>query len=467
MADKFCDPTLASGLNDGTSVANAWQDLDAIMTGTLPGGAINAGDVIHIRSDDGSGNDNAVNVTGTMVSRGTIDQPIEWRVDDGTYWSNPAVFTIQINSGTNLTTNTFNILNGQDKTRARIRQTETFGNRSGFIRINNGWLSIKNMSIDCTPVSGTRSITFDRSGGEAGVQELLFEGCTLGPFSTGTGNPLFDSGGARSYDLPVTLRNCVIDLNSIAYTNVFQTMNSEAFQDAILHSCEFVNVVQGANLCSDGRIAMRNTKVGLLNLSPDIGASSSIRGQRVIAGDIGCVFGDFSYSTYSGTIDWRAGQNYPVLNAILPGTANTGWSWRVFPNITVDGFSVNQPFILTPTQKFYTSATSTRTLGVEILLNTSFGTPTDAQIWVDFYYVDSSGNARIETTKGTGTNLATSTAGWDTTVYGANSYSKFKMELTTAQSIQSESLIEAVVHMGVRGTASTDFMFFDPEITIV
>ena len=97
MADKYLDTTLASGLNDGTSIANAWQDMREVMTNTQAAGTYAAGDVINVRSHDGT-TDITEDLGATTLAQAEIGSeqlPVTWLIDDGTVWPQGGIFTMQ------------------------------------------------------------------------------------------------------------------------------------------------------------------------------------------------------------------------------------------------------------------------------------------------------------------------------------------------------------------------------------
>lgn len=469
MADKFCDPTLTTGANDGSSLANAWQDLETIMMGTLPGGTIDPGDVIHIRSDDGAGGDNTINFQGTMNDVGTVDAPVTWRVDDGTYWPNPATLINEL-AGSAITNSTrFNVLDGQN--RLVITHTDTSGNRLGFIRVNSSsglnFLDFRNLTINAVNTTSRRTIFIGRQSTVGDdVSRFRFENVTFGPFGTNVTGVFSGTESTRGLALPTEFIGCTFDLNNVAHNPFFALQSVSSVGRIRLENCEFINTSVSARLCDSGIVESVRTKFGTMPVSGNIPSDSGQFQHRLVAVDVECVPNDFTFESYTGVVDWRSGANYPVLNAILPDSANTGWSWRVFPNINLTTINDEFPFALPETTKFWNGAAATLDVTAEILLNNSFGTPNDNEIWFEINYVDSGGTARKETSFGSGAALTASLATWSATVYGANTYNRFNMTIRTAHTVSANSRIDARIYMGLNGTLNSDFMFFDPEFSL-
>jgi hypothetical protein len=172
---------------------------------------------------------------------------------------------------------------------------------------------------------------------------------------------------------------------------------------------------------------------------------------------------DFKYSDITITYDWSEGQNYPVLSAILPDSANTPWSVRVMPKYTAKGM----PGRVNKLGKIYTAVPSVRTLTAELLINDSYGVPTKEEWWMEGFYVQESNGERIFfTTYGTG-NIETSTASWSSTVYGSATYNKFKLSFLTPTAIKQHTEIMYVIKSAKAPISIlTDFYFLDPELEI-
>ncbi len=479
MAIKYVD-TSATYNGDGSSKdpaagagqPGAWNDLKAVLANTGSAYAIANGDTVYIRSDDGA-NPITISVTSTitMATRGTRELPITWVVDDGTIWPNGGELKLSFNSTSAFTFKDYNhfLCNGRKLRLYFDNPNATFtlctlaaGIYDGLIwETKNAYVAWNQIGLNNTTMSWTkcRNCLFDISSNGGGATSYgifssagssvhyLFDNCD------------FDIGGAPSgvllFSSPVTsnqwfFRGCRV-LNSTETTRfVWVDPTVLAGYGAVKVSLEDCNL---------GYSALAHWAAG----SPS--TANQLDNFEIVSVNTNNSLYQFRKETLLGIIDWTPGQNYPVLNSILPEGSNTPWSIRVSQPLKLS--SPSAPFTLSTMKKFYNLAPASKTITVEMLACDTFGTPTKDKWWIDVYYVDNStGLIKCETTKALSGNLVASTAGWSATTYGARSYNKFKLEITTAASIKQYSDITVIFRSAFTFPNVNDYYFIDPDFGV-
>ncbi len=168
---------------------------------------------------------------------------------------------------------------------------------------------------------------------------------------------------------------------------------------------------------------------------------------------------DFYRLLGNGSVDYIYGDNYPYLNAILPDGNETGWSFRVSGG---SACKIPLPLPLPIIQKFYTQASAQKYLTIEFLVNSAFATPELGHLRACFSYINESGEHKSCSVF----QAQSSSAVWSATIYGAQTYTKYKLVAQTPDAIKQNSMITAQVLVGYPPTNVGDFMFVDPDIGI-
>ena len=175
-------------------------------------------------------------------------------------------------------------------------------------------------------------------------------------------------------------------------------------------------------------------------------------------------FGSVSMDGY-GVLDTRDAGFYPKLNATLPDSASTAWSYMLAPGTTCSTamqktLDIAKPFLAT-------AATATVTLN--LLVSTSFTAASKANVWAVFSYVDdTTGDTVVMSTQDhAGGALDSTTASWSATTYGAVSFDKRKLSITTPSTIKQDSIVRATLYWGTpMMTSGADIAIIDPDIQI-
>jgi hypothetical protein len=171
-----------------------------------------------------------------------------------------------------------------------------------------------------------------------------------------------------------------------------------------------------------------------------------------------------------GLISSRADNSPPTLNAVLPDSANTPWSYLVYPKGITSQYNLNSGNYPTlPISKVYTSAAAQKKVTLEFLLSTTVANANKKTVWMDVVYIDNSdGLPRCLTTQiFTGTDaLDTSSANWSATTWGAKSFNKRKLEVTTPGSIKQDTAVHVLFHYGVAAPNASDIAFVCPDLQL-
>lgn len=158
--------------------------------------------------------------------------------------------------------------------------------------------------------------------------------------------------------------------------------------------------------------------------------------------------------------EWRAGQNFPTLNSLLPG--GQPWSAKVMlRNVSVWG--VPQKVLKLP--GYYRDTTATKAVTLEFLAQQAFSR---SQLGLLLAYIDNNDVVRYQSTMlSQGQHLATpvscdtSAAAW--TLNGQTGYTAYKLALTTAFPIkQGTEFVAWVLFTGPLAADQT--IYFDAEV---
>lgn len=164
--------------------------------------------------------------------------------------------------------------------------------------------------------------------------------------------------------------------------------------------------------------------------------------------------------------EWRDGQNFATLGALLP-RSNTPWSIKVLlRNVGVNIYRQRIARLL----GVHLDSTATRTISVKFLAQRLFNV---SELGLFVSYLDENSIVRFETTltsiveniEGTAANVETSPSdSW--TLNGQSGYVAYKLPLTTTYPVKTNS--DFNVHVLWTGALVTDqTLFINPEICIV
>ena len=467
MADKYVDIS-ATYNGDGTlstpaasdGAAGAWNDLLAVCALTPLYGSVADGDLIHIRSHDGT-NDLGITLATALTFNGSTvsTSVITYLFDDGTVWSTGGLFLFTC-GGQTVVVDSYALVSGKNRN-VKFHFTATSDNNSQM-RVNS--YGVANDFIYYTDNSSTyrKVFTVGNTSSYPGV-------ASNGYFDLGA----YDGSGALlgttvSYSKAIYI-NPVINVDRLPNSTgiyIFGSHIPSAYGlDVNVLGGKIENSKELHRLWSSpGTDGQRNTFTcvgfdpGIMNTEDAI---QLVRGVVASVSHMGPNFADFFYRDEIGDVRFISGKNYPTLNAVLPDGSDTPWSYRVFPS----GASQGRPLVLPYLVKWYNLAAATKTITIEMLLSEGFVAPTKYDVHASITYIDTSGELQTISTLDAGL-LVTSTAGWTTDYYGAKNYNKYKIAVTTPTAIKQNSYIKVQILFGLRAATTTDFMFVDPEVPL-
>jgi len=457
MADKYIDTSLSTGLNDGTSLANAWRSLIDVFKNTMTFGSIIAGDNIYVRTHDGSVNcTEALTVSITMATPTSAVSPTTFIFDDGTIWPDDGVFVLDTTVSAYQLTFLDYINFGGDGENHRFEVYSSSASSSGI-----GLCKFKTNAIDglCInapsfvgyalfDVSATTLINFKVIIRYVRVNyDLMTQGADV---STKMVNPQFvfldpppgaysvfrQGGDGSTYEvIGGGISGNVSDIYTfLVYAAAYDSANSK-----------FIDFQTG-NIAGTFKI---------------LGNPSQVEGSKTVLIGSGSPFNYHEESL--SKVEFKQGENYPYLNSILPNAASEGWSYKVSPWSASKGFQYSLPPII----KAFNQTAGIKTLTLEFLLSTAFTNVSTDSLSASFFYIDdATGEQKTISTFKVGGLLDTSTATWSNTAYGAKFYNKYKIEVITPTSIRQGTKVTVRALSGIAEVGVDDFWFMDPDVTI-
>lgn len=467
MADKYIIHG-ATFNGDGTSSAaaasnggvGAWNNIN-VLEGTAPAfGTLAAGDVVYIRSKDAAGADITRTLTAS-VSMGsaaaTAASFITWVLDDGATWPG-------------------------------IDGTFTYTTASNFVSTilaNNRIVAKRRGAIAFVNTSAAPA---------AGWQLVSVSGELIGPrldrsAQTGTGEAIIATLNDNSLiERPIVKQGRLGSTPTTSTRGLFNYISGTKRAEVVDPDIELMS---GAGA---GVAVFRSTSTRRINvIGGRIYGAGATSGQAVFSGDgsfrsIGLQFPrqmDVVTPTQIGGIneveaiacdevlgghigrDWgfatsRTDANPPTRQAWLPDSANTPWSWRVYPK----NASNTAPMHLVMS-KMFTGAAAAKTITLDLLIADSM-TSDKSSLWITVEYTDdATGEPRhLSTRDWSAPPLDASTATWSATVWGAVTFNRRKLAAVTPGPIRQDSLITVTLWGTVAGGSTDDIYFVDPDFGV-
>ena len=141
-----------------------------------------------------------------------------------------------------------------------------------------------------------------------------------------------------------------------------------------------------------------------------------------------------------GSVDSRLDGYYPSLNAFLPDSNNTPWSWKLYPLAASNAlvFSV-------PIAKEFTEFADAKTITANLLLADTITAANKSTMWLSVTYIDNTTGlpVTISTETLNADALDSSTANWSATTYGTINLVKRQLSITTPTAIKQNTMIIA------------------------
>ena len=465
MANKYIIEGAAFNGN-GTSSAEAtvaggvgaWNTITYFEGATPAYGSIAAGDTVYIRSKTAAGADITRTLTAALTvgsANATVADHVRWVLDGGTVW--PGVSGSLTFTGTsfNSTLRAYNSLYAEIRG-AWVYRPTSLSATAGFIFLQDA-CEVKHLLFDGSLQTSNGTYVQGSSG------RCRLVSCD---FITNRRQAGFGAILGSDY-VSLTVEDPAIEVLSVQPNQIFKPGNLGGSIEV------FGGRIYGAGATSGTSVAIiTGSTAGIRFIGTDIPKEMDIvlggtsYGNNGILeaigldGGVGAVFSDWR----TGTIDSRSDGFYPTLNAFLPTTTQTPWSWKVWPNKTTR----NIPFKVTST-KLYTGDAGVKTLTCNFLVADSILGADTESTWLEVQYIDDATGLRkrIDTRSIDGLPLEVSTASWSATTYGAVNLLKRQIQVTTPTAVKKDTLVIATLRSFVTAVSANDLMFVCPDVVMV
>ena len=463
MADRFIihgatyngDGTTSAEAASG-GAAGAWNSL-IYAEGTAPpaGSTLPAGTVVYIRSKDAAGADISRSFAVAKSigsSAATTTSNITWVVDDGTVWSGVSgTITYKTTAAVAFTIVAYNALIASNYNLIFAIDVAGAYNNYTFVSFLDG-TTTKDVKIDMSACTSN-----------GGPVLLYLAGAHYRPWfrSTKRYRELLEIQAFSN----IVFFDPNIELLDSGVINYVFSLHAAYSSSLIIYggALSGVGVTTGSTLIRAGNTGGQFASFGFK--FPQNIKFSKLNEVKTYASAIGAD-GSFGamYADEACMYDSRNDGYYPVVDAVLPDSNDTKWSYKFYPCSTKQS---NPARIVMG--KLFTQADSTRTLTVRFLWANSIAfSPTKDIVFIIVSYKNPSGATVSETTKTkTADAVATSTAPWSYTTYFGNPFTKYECSLTTTQSVMQDTEI-VVSFVVIRSTGGeSDVIFVDPDVGLV
>lgn len=410
------------------------------------GYTVSDGDTVYIKTT----NESSANFTITISAaqtwfKGSATVGVTWIFDDGTVWSGAGgTITFSLTTASfNITANPNNHLIGKN---SNVVFDNQYNTNSGLIL----------------------------TGGIGLCEGVL---CKL---EQSTRNPSFSWIGGTVKNLKI--RSAARYVNAISLPANYETIHFVNLEIEVIQSggSALINsmIRNGLMVFLGGRVygTYANNATTLFSLGSTEGGKVFLDGftypkempNSFGSTSIASIYGNFIDGKLAGyyenryiAFDSRNDGYYPTLNATLPDSAQTPWSYKVTRSSYLSKIRPQQLAI----NKLWTQAAAQKVITLELLSNDSDTTPTSDVVWLDVVYTNSSTGLLVCQTTRTedATTLSTSTASWSATTYGAYSFTKRKISLTTTASIKQDTVVQILVWFAIPQTDIARVSFLDPD----
>jgi hypothetical protein len=471
----FCGDGTASNEAASAGAPGAWNDIAIFFntnstTSTAPAyGSLNAGDTVYIRSKTSGGADITLTLTVNSYlgkSGLTDDSPsgvVTWILDNGAVWSGiNGLLTISLATYIATVRTANNII---ASTAGRISVVCASNSNGVAIYLNaaniiDGWLIDVSNTTSGYGRTSIYAINGGLGNGYTGFSEVNNCTISIGQYSTFFGatqgqlvlnNPTLianASSGTYGQQAAVSLAGSSSGgvnflVNGGSLTGNLVTTGFTLF----IMSTSYVGYAETFGFSYPKTINLSSSTARHIGTISTFGADSSLGSERW---------------DRSGFISSRSDNNPPTLNATLPTSGSTPWSWRAYPSTA----SPSAPLKI-HTSKVYQSAAAIKTITQEFLVANTMS-PTDATVWMEVTYVDdATGFPKTVSSRNTLASpapLAISTATWlPSATWGSITFNKNKVSVTTPTAIKQDTTVVVTLNIGVKSASSLDILFVDPD----
>ena len=459
-------------------------------------GALDAGDVVKVRSGKTITLVTNTNVTVAPAAMGSATAPVRFDIDDGTTWpadgSTPVLTIAQvISSNTSITFSPASTFSAATTCFAHFnaKKYPSVGRSLVFTQSGTG-SSLQTMyvvvggaviyeNIDLLAATGSTSGgRFTCTQGATSQVGTVVKGCrVVWQTQSASGFGYVYHGGTNS---PVRAQFINCEFNQVspasAQTPVLSLPSGGSSYRLEFIGCVFTGFVAGSRLITLGANPAGNTTsftdcdFGNITIRDAISTYNS--GSHTFDGNYyssklvtATCKRDFFIDTRAGFAEWNYMRGFPTAGArLLDGT--TPWSIYASPTNQAAQISKICPFELPRIQKMNTLATATRTVTVQFALESTL-TWTTADISVLVGYIDSTGaQVYVDSFTTTGAALTTSSATWSTSSFGSGQTFDPKEFAVSCPDMATDTEVTCLVRMHTYVANNTLGLFLNPELVI-
>ena len=457
MADKFIIEGAAFN-GDGTSSAEAtvaggvgaWNTITYFEGATPAYGSIAAGDTVYIRSKTAAGADiTRVQAAGINLgsASATAQLFITWILDNGVVWPGVDGSLVYQNTTYVLHVRSYNIVRALRK--GAISQLHT---------ANDAW-NVTLFSIGGAAEADGFSLDWSSINGGHGGQMVMGNLSICKNLTIKAGfyyQRLILCGNYES----VRIINPSIELTKAAETEPVFTGGQYGSSIEVVGGRIFG--VGASEACSVFGMSppFTGTLIGtsVPAIMPLTNALPTQPGFWVSAIGIDGGVGSAKVASW-GSMSSRDDGNFPTLNAYLPNSTLTPWSWKIYPSNANAGDPANTKSVL-----MFSEDAKTVEVTVEALISTEFSNLSSSLFWIDVIYTDdTSGLPVCVSSRGTSEALAVSSAPWSFSSYGPISLLKRKLSVTTPTAVKKDSVLIVSTYCAAKSPNINGVLFVCPE----
>ena len=461
--------TSAAATNNGG--VGAWNTI-TYLEGTTPAfGALVDGDTVYVRSQDAA-NANISRTLAASVSLGnavaTAGAFITWIIDNGLIWSGIDGTITYTSASTWVVTNRqYNRIVSKTPNSFIVKNTSTNQSAGTTMCINNG--EMVNTKFDWTAKTGPGQCYAVQLGESAVLENPKIDWGAIGGTATDQ-RGLIRGINSTTGKITVICPEIILNNSTVGMPIFYPGDTSRALIGVTGGSISGAGATSGQPLfCpSNGNASSFFRSIGLqfprtmdvVNSTYETASAFQGTGSVEVIGCDGGVGGHLEKEW--GFATSRTDSNPPTLQALLPNSTSTQWSWRVYPKS-----AANVTPMMLQSMKLFTGAATTKTITQEILVANTMA-PHKGNLWMTVEYTDNATGAikHLSTRDYANGALDSSTAAWSASVWGAITFNKQKLEIATPTSIKQDTPIVVTIWSSLPSASANDVYFIDPDFGV-
>lgn len=475
MADKFIIHG-ATFNGDGTSSAEAtvnggvgaWNNIN-VFEGTAPAfGALAAGDTVYIRSKGSSGSDITRTLTASVnlgTAAATLGANVVWVIDAGVVWPGVSgVITYTHAAAWLVTIRANNHVIAATKGAFVIRNTST--NQAAGMTVLSLLGRADNLTLDWSAKTGIGECVAALLGDDSVLEAPTINWGRIGGAATAT-RGLVRMANSSVRKATVIAPSITMSDSNVGLPIFYSGDSARGLLTVIGGEITGPGATSGQPLYAAAVAQARFRSIGLrFPRTMDVVAPTNV-GFTTAPGEIeviGCDDGVGGHIEREwGFATSRTDSNPPTLQATLPDSGGSPWSWRVYPKAPTN----SDPMHLTSV-KMFTGASAAKTITQEVLVADTMASNA-WNLWVTVEYQDATTGAmkHVSSRDVSAGALAASTANWSATVWGAVTFNKRKLSIATPTAVKQDTPIVVTLWGTLAAASANDIFFVDPDFGVV